>query len=260
MPLTDEHILEVITGAALAAGDKALESYGAIATTLKYDGSVVTAADKAAEDDLRRVIEANFPGHRVFGEEGGGEEDICRGPVWLIDPIDGTNNFVHALPTWGVSAGLIRDGRPALGVIYYPVLRETYRAIAGQGAWCNGVRLHADDSAEPDRNAIFGVTSDVWKNFQVCVPIKVRALGSAAACCTYTAAGRFLASFMNDWKSWDIGAGLCIALEAGCVAYDIQGRQVTDFANFKASGPQPPLLLSGPNVWEGLLDCFIAKS
>ena len=86
----------------------------------------------------------------------------------------------------------------------------------------------------------------------------MRALGSAAACCTHAAAGRFISAFVTDWKVWDIGAGLGIAKEAGCVCVDLNGRPVGDFVGLEARGKQVPLLISGPGVWEEFLECVRA--
>ena len=249
MSLTDDQILHIIMNAAHAAGDRALESYGAITTSLKHDGSTVTEADQAAEEYLRGVIAEHLPGHRVLGEEGGGDEDICEGPVWLIDPIDGTNNFVHGIPLWGVSIGLVRDGRPAIGVIYFPVLDETYWAIAGGGAFRDGIPLHADDKAEIEANDLFGFTTNAWDEFNISVPTKARALGSAAACCAYAASGAFVGTLLHDVKVWDIGAGLGIALEAGCVAVNLFGERVTSFHGMPAGTKVQPLVIAGPRLW-----------
>ena len=122
-------------------------------------------------------------------------------------------------------------------------------AIAGGGAFRDGIPLHADDKVEIEANDLFGFTTNAWDEFNIRVPAKVRALGSAAACCAYVASGAFTGTLLHDVKVWDIGAGLGIALEAGCVAVDLFGERVTSFHGMPAGTKVQPLVIAGPRLW-----------
>lgn len=108
------------------AGELALSYYGRVTPSEKSDQSFVTEADKAVEDFLRSELAKNFPGVEVLGEEveSGVEKDVA----WVVDPIDGTANFVAGVPIWAVSVGLVEHGTPIMGAVYYPAFGELYIA------------------------------------------------------------------------------------------------------------------------------------
>ena len=117
----------------------------------KADGSWVTEADWKAEAQMRLRIARAFPDHNILGEEegltsAGGGEPKEGAPIWVLDPIDGTNNFMSAIPIWATLVGLRIDGEASVGVAHAPVLGETYDAAIGAGARMNGRPISVDDS------------------------------------------------------------------------------------------------------------------
>lgn len=195
---------------------------------------LVTAADLEVEQAFRELIAARFPSHEVLGEEAAGAPGGRRsGHRWIIDPVDGTTNFVHGLALFCVSIALEIDGRVDVGVVYDPIGEELFTAERGEGARLNGRRL-----AVTSRDALIDallVTGfpyrprggrrhqvDVFAAF-LQASRAVRRLGSAALDLCYVAAGRFDAFWEDQLHAWDIAAGALIVTEAG-------GR-VTDYAD-----------------------------
>jgi len=135
MTATLAECLEFAVHAARRAGDIVMPYYqGEVAVDLKTDGSPVTAADRAAERQLRARIRAHFPADAVLGEEYG-EEPGTSGRRWILDPIDGTKAFMRGVPLFGVLIGLEEAGQGVVGVAYLPALGEMVYAARGQGCW-----------------------------------------------------------------------------------------------------------------------------
>jgi myo-inositol-1(or 4)-monophosphatase len=195
----------------------------------KAPGDWVSDVDTASEAAVRDVLAAGAPGTAFFGEESGGERAALG---WLVDPLDGTANFLHGLPAVGVSVALVEDGEPVVGVVHAPLLGDTYIATRGQGATRNGERL-AVSTREPheaipatgfpfrrkDRvqpylevfNEAFGVVEDL------------RRVGAASLDLAWTAAGVFDGFFELALGPWDVAAGGLLIEEAGGVVTDWAG-------------------------------------
>ena len=142
--------LDFALGAARAAGEVALSYYRHdAARERKKDGTWVTEADRAVEAKLRELIAEAWPEHNVLGEEegltgAGGGSPRDGAPTWVLDPIDGTNNFIAEVPIWATLVGLRVDGRSVMGVCHAPALGETYDGAEGLGARCNGDTIKVD--------------------------------------------------------------------------------------------------------------------
>lgn len=140
--------------AARAGGELALRGFGtALDRERKSDGTWVTEVDKAVETLIRRRIADLYPDHNVLGEEeglaaAGGGEAVEGAPTWIVDPIDGTNNFMSGIPLWATLIALQIEGRSVLGVAHAARLGETYSAALGAGAFCNGEPIVVSDTAE----------------------------------------------------------------------------------------------------------------
>ncbi|MFN8569631.1 MAG: inositol monophosphatase family protein [Kouleothrix sp.] len=200
---------------------------------LKSPYELVTDIDRASEALIVAAIRARFPGHAILAEEGGGEYAAAR-PTWLIDPLDGTNNFAHGFPFFAVSLALWAEQRPLLGVIYDPLRDELFAAQAGAGAHCNDRRMHvsgvatlgaalvstgfAYDYAERADNNL-GQFDRVQARCQ-----GVRRAGAAALDLAYLAMGRLDAHWEIDLKPWDTGAAALLVTEAGGRISDGEGR------------------------------------
>jgi histidinol-phosphatase len=136
-----ERALAVASDAARAAGEIALTYYtGGFDVTLKADHTPVTQADREAEQAITRILRGAFPDHGFLGEEFGGEGRQDR--RWIVDPIDGTKNFIRGIPIWATLIALEEDGDVTAGVVYNPVTREMYTARRGGGAFLNGRPIH----------------------------------------------------------------------------------------------------------------------
>ena len=187
---------------------------------------VVTKVDKLSESMLIERIGKCFPDHSVLGEESG-EHDAHSDYLWVVDPLDGTNNYSQGLPVFCVSIGLQYRGETLLGVVYAPYLNELYTAIRGKGAFLNNAPIHVSDKTELDRSVLatgFPYDKDVnpdnnSDNVARIVPYvrDIRRLGSAAYDLSCIAAGLLDGYWELDLHEWDVCAGELIVQEAGGV-------------------------------------------
>jgi myo-inositol-1(or 4)-monophosphatase len=220
---------------------KAYEQLDTIETQTKSANDYVTNVDKAAEKVIIDTIRKSYPEHSVIAEESGistGQQDDYQ---WIIDPLDGTTNFIKGIPHFCVSIALRVKGKTEHGVIYDPLRNELFSASRGQGAQLNGYRVRVGGLR--DLNGAILATGFPFKQkhqtetfmnifgalFAECGD--VRRAGSAALDLAYVAAGRHDGYFELGLKPWDIAAGDLIAREAGAIVTDFAGGH-----NFMKSG------------------------
>jgi myo-inositol-1(or 4)-monophosphatase len=255
-------MVSLISDIAREAAELGLKMRPSIHHTAKPDGTWVTDADKALETLIRRRLDDAFPGAVIFGEEHGGEGDLCTGERWVLDPIDGTTNYVTGLPTWGVSIGLLRDGLPVLGVFYMPEVNALYVAAEGQGCTLNGARTGPDTRGLVDHNSLLALNSEAVARFEVDTPAKSRGFGSIAAHACYVASGGLTAMVGDLWHSWDLAASWCIAVEAGVSIYALEfdaetgrsaGRRMARFQDLGDVDSPPPVFIGPDWAAEDLL-------
>lgn len=183
----------------------------------------VTQADQAVERLLRAKLTALLPGSEFLGEEDGGA--VAADMLWVVDPIDGTTNYIRGLPHWCVSVALLAAGEPRLGVIYAPVLDWFYLAEAGSGASRNGKPLWRDPVESREAMVDLGqsrrqtptVFSTVISTLRD-QGVQYRVTGSAALGLAMTASGEVDGFWEGHLWPWDVLAGQLIAQEAGCFA------------------------------------------
>jgi myo-inositol-1(or 4)-monophosphatase len=213
----------------------------------KARNDLVSTADRAAEAAILAAIRERFPGHRVLSEEAGrlGEGE---GPIWIVDPLDGTANFVHGFPHFAVSVAVEDEGRLMLAVVLDPLKGDIFRAAAGRGVWWNGRPCRVSDrqglagamlaTGFPFRSArhVDAYLSVFRELFLRCHG--VRRAGSAALDLAYTACGIFDAFFELALGPWDIAAGALLVEEAGGTVSDMQGgREMMRSGNVVAGAP-----------------------
>jgi myo-inositol-1(or 4)-monophosphatase len=203
---------------------------------LKSRAEVVTDVDRASEALIVDAIRQQFPHHRIVAEEGGAAEGSSDF-TWLIDPLDGTNNYAHGFPFFCVSLGLLQGDQPLLGVVYDPLRNELFSAERGQGARCNGRRLHV--SATPSLGAALLTSGFPYNRFSntdnnlrefgrlLLRAQDVRRPGSAALDLAYIAAGRSEGHWELGLHPWDVAAGALLVTEAGGTITDWQGQPWT---------------------------------
>lgn len=215
-----------------ASGRILMDLKGHVVPQEKGVRDLVTAADHASQSQIQAEIARRFPDHIFVGEESPELGTAWRfGLAWMVDPLDGTLNFVHGLPGFSVSIALCRDSRPLLGVVYDPWLDETYSAFSGGGARCNGQPIAPSGCNDLGR-ALFVhslpsvVTADhlELRRFTAMVQrCSTRRLGSAALNLCYVAQGRLDGYWASTLKPWDIAAGALIAQEAGAHCGNLSG-------------------------------------
>lgn len=228
--------LDALIALVRSAGELALSFYGRVVPSEKPDRSFVTEADKAVEEFLRSELGKHFPGVEVLGEEV--ERGVEKSVAWVVDPIDGTANFVAGVPIWAVCVGLVEEGTPTLGAVYYPAFGELYAAQQGKGAWLNGNPIHARTDDDIRRDDLLGLSTLSVKRMQVQLPCKVRSLGTAVACFTFVAKGSFIGGILTDNRVWDIAAGWVIAKEAGAEVVQLRtGEPMTKLPLTRESLP-----------------------
>lgn len=195
----------------------------AFAIDMKGQQDFVTAADKQAEDTIRAALAKAFPEDGFIGEETGGT--LQPGFVWVVDPIDGTSNFMRRLPSWGVSIALIHDDSIMLGVIYDGASGKVFHARAGQGAFADAHPIRASSLADPSvALAITGhsrrtpFADYLWMLERLHdLGVDYRRFGAAALGLLRVADGSAELYFEAHLNSWDVLAGILIAREAGAI-------------------------------------------
>jgi myo-inositol-1(or 4)-monophosphatase len=235
--LNNDSILQTALSIAHEAGRIVREGFPRTALThVSFKGAVnpVTETDVAAEELIVARLRAAFPGHRILAEEGGGDDWRAPGPpVWLIDPLDGTNNFSHGFPHVAISLGLLAEGQVVVGVAYDPLREETFAATAGGGATLNGQPIHVsgarrladaflatgfpyDRRTAPDNNV--ERLDHFLRRSQ-----GVRRAGAAVLDLAYVACGRLDGFWEMRLKPWDVAASALLVREAGGRVTDAGG-------------------------------------
>jgi myo-inositol-1(or 4)-monophosphatase len=226
--------LEAAVAAAEAAGELLRDGFGRrLDVQYKEGAELVTEADEKAEQKIREVLEEEFPAYGMLTEEGGElrGEGYAR---WIVDPLDGTTNYVHGVPFFCTSIALERDGEVVLGVVHDPMANETYAAERGGGATLNGASVGVSSIDEPAR-ALLGTSYpddpeespsgvDLFERFTNLVR-GMRRLGSGALDLCYVAAGRLDGCYEQGFSAWDVAAGVLIVEEAGGRATDYRGDE-----------------------------------
>jgi myo-inositol-1(or 4)-monophosphatase len=212
----------------------------------------VTEADIAAQKVIREIVLEAYPTHGFVGEEDQAahawNEDFA-GYRWIVDPLDGTSNYVHQLPSYAVSIALELNGEILVGVVFDPASDECFTATLGHGAFLNGELIQAsrcEDFADAMVAASFAAniqrgSVEIARFIEVLVAChSMRRLGSAALNLCYLGAGRLDAYWATSVKPWDVAAGVLIAKEAGAVftsveggVFDIRRPQLAGSANEK---------------------------
>ena len=200
----------------------------------KGPGDFVTAADRRAEEIIFEELKKARPSYSFLMEESGEVKGDDGSHVWIIDPLDGTHNFMHGIPHWAISIALEKNGKVEAGVVYDPVKDELFHAEKGIGAFMRNKRLRVSgrQSMEVCSFAIGNPTLDGQfsaryfkevQNVSAIAPM-VRRSGSAALDLAYVAAGRFDGYWERRINAWDVAAGGLIVKEAGGVVSTIDGK------------------------------------
>ncbi|WP_093798617.1 inositol monophosphatase family protein [Streptomyces sp. Wb2n-11] len=261
-PLTSE-LLELALEAARRAGELLRDGRPAdlgVAATKSSPIDVVTEMDIAAEKLITGFLAEHRPDDGILGEEGASSEGTS-GVRWVIDPLDGTVNYLYGLPTWAVSIAAERDSETLVGVVEAPMRRETYHAVLGGGAYANGTALRVRPAPPLDQalvstgfNYVATVRSHQADIAQQLIPRlrDIRRGGSAAIDLSDVAAGRLDGYYERGLSPWDLAAGDLIAREAGALTGGRPGERPSGKLTIAASpGVFEPLqaLLEDFGAW-----------
>lgn len=228
--------LNVMSAAARKAGRLLIRDFGELENlqvSMKGPADFVSTADERTERILIEELSRARPGYGFLGEEGGMREGPDKSHRFIIDPIDGTSNFLHGIPIFAISIALERDGQLVSGVVYNPVTDEMYMAEKGHGAYCNNKRLRVAarksltesliatglpfmgrpglDRALAETKAILGRSAGI------------RRCGAASLDLAGVAAGRYDGFWERGLNAWDIAAGIVLVREAGGIVTDLGG-------------------------------------
>jgi myo-inositol-1(or 4)-monophosphatase len=229
-------MIDIAKEAAIIGGKILTDNFGKITIheiETKSINNFVTFVDRLSEEKIIARIRESCPEHQIYAEESGKHARNSE-YRWLIDPLDGTANYVHGIPVFSISIALEKNGEILLGVIYDPVLDEMFYAEKGKGAYLNDRRLICAQKVNL-RDSIIS-TGFPYKNYHdfddyirlfskfIRNTAGLRRMGSAALDLAYTAAGRFDGFWELDLSPWDIAAGILIIGEADGIVTDIHGN------------------------------------
>ena len=239
-------ILQVALSAAERASAIAREQRESftVSVSFKEARNLVTTADLACEKAIIETIRARYPEHAILAEESANSitpQQCASGPLWIIDPIDGTTNYAHGHHQVGISIAFAVDSKVLVGVVAAPFVDETFTAVKGQGAFCNGKKIHVRQVAQIDdaliatgfpyrRGNLKNICGRVERVLERCRDL--RRIGAASLDISWVACGRLDAFFEETLNPWDIAAAALIATEAGAqighFPYDCDSQRVTE--------------------------------
>ena len=254
-PIKNDDLLDVAVEAALAASNIIMEARGR-SRIANYKGvtDLVTETDLHAEKIIKDIIRSFYKDHTILAEETG-EDSYNSDYLWIIDPLDGTTNFVHGYPSYAVSIGLFYKNAPLIGVVLEMPNLKLYTAIKDQGVWCEGEKIKASNTENIHKSLLvtgFGYNHDEnWdtnmKLFRHFTDITqgVRRSGSAAIDLCHVASGLADGFWEFDLKPWDTAAGILIAKEAGCKVKNLNGESYSIYDD--------NILVTNENIYDQIL-------
>lgn len=229
-------LINVMVKAARRAGRSLKRDLGEIENlqvSLKGPANFVSAADKRAEEILYEDLTKARPGYGFLGEEGGTREGTDKSNTWVVDPLDGTTNFLHGIPQFAISIALEREGVIVAGVIYNPANDELYIAERGKGAFLNDTRLRVAGRKQLNECVIACGLPHIGRGDHELSRREMtemqnrvaglRRFGAASLDLAFVAAGRLDGYWERNLQPWDIAAGLIMVREAGGVVSGIEG-------------------------------------
>ena len=230
--------INVMVKACRKAAKTLIRDFGEIENpqvSIKGPGDFVTASDKKVEKILIGELQKARPNYSILSEEVG-KINNDESFKWIIDPIDGTANFLHGIPHFAISIGLEHDGEIICGIIYDPIKDEMFVAEKGNGSYLNNQRIRVSSRSKLENCIIFtggpkiGVKNrelflKEYNNVSSKVPTSIRKLGSASLDMAYVAAGRCDGFWQRNLKYWDIAAGIILVRESGGFVTDFKGEK-----------------------------------
>jgi myo-inositol-1(or 4)-monophosphatase len=229
-------ILNVMGNAALKAARGLIRDFGEVEhlqVSVKGTGEFVSTADLKAERTLKAELKKARPGYAMLFEEGGAEPGSDARHRWIVDPLDGTTNFLHGIPHFAISIALERDDEIVAGVVYEPIRDEMYWAEKGAGAYVNDRRLRVSGRRQLAEAVIgtgmpYGDRADDRAYMATLAGVMaatsgVRRMGAAALDLAYVAAGRYEGFWEFGLSPWDMAAGILLVREAGGYVSDMAG-------------------------------------
>lgn len=227
-------LINIAVSAARSAGNyimRNMERVPNLQVERKGRNDFVTQVDRNAEAEIVKIIQKAYPQHAILGEEGGqvGKNEV----LWIIDPLDGTTNFLHGLPHFAVSIGISVKGRLEHGVIYAPCTQDLYIASRGAGATLNNRKIRVSGAKDMDQALVGTGVPLREENLDAYIPMLrgvvantagVRRAGAASLDLAYVAAGRLDAFWELNLKPWDVAAGIVLVHEAGGMVSEIYGQ------------------------------------
>ena len=244
-------MLTIAVRAARSAGDiivRNMDRLDRIKIVTKQNNDFVSSVDHAAEEAIISTIKTAYPDHGILAEESGLQAESSE-YQWIIDPLDGTTNYLHGFPQFAVSIALKHKNRIQVGVIYDPVSQELFTAIRGEGALLNDKKIRVT-SHKGLKNALLGTGFpyhdqsylDTYIETMKALMQKTAGLrrpGSAALDLAWLAAGRIDGFWEFNLKAWDIAAGALIVREAGGIVSDFENREgYLDSGDIIAAAPK----------------------
>lgn len=253
-------MIKQIYHTALSAAEKASEAIMQAhhlpkITEFKGRTDLVTKTDKKSESIIIKEIQKFFPDHNILAEESGAQKKNSD-YEWIIDPLDGTTNFVHGYPSFGISIGITYKNQIVCGVVKELPVNNTYSAMRGQGAFCNGKPIKVSNVSNLETSLLvtgFSYNHDekwlhnleLYKEF-VDITQGVRRLGAAAIDLCHVASGKVDGFWEFDLKPWDTSAGVLIVQEAGGIVTKMDGGE------FDLNTPQ--LLATNKHIHKEMLE------
>jgi myo-inositol-1(or 4)-monophosphatase len=230
-------LLNVMIAAARKAARALKRDFGEVEklqVSMKGPANFVSAADKRAEETLYQELIKARPGYGFLGEEGGRREGTDKTNTWIVDPLDGTTNFLHGIPQFAISIALERDGAVVAGLVYNPATEEMFFAEKGKGAFLNEQRIRVAARKRLSDCVIAcglphygrpGIPQAQRETESVQGKVAgLRRFGAAALDLAWVAAGRLDGYWERHIKPWDMAAGLILVREAGGYASDCDGK------------------------------------